>query len=268
MTIISFRTVRVGVVWLALLAAPNFALAPASGQGGLSGGVPLEIKQSNHCRALAPRDWLIQGDPQGRGVDLGTLDRAMYAGWSIPPVGLGLNIPGTWGDPETATINLIAGVILPNLGDTGGARYTSSPQPFLGYFMLRLWESTKYTGLVFNKVYPMSQQAYLNSVYTALTLKGLRRTRGYVAAGVALSIRCVVQIAPPASGQGSRQGEGNLCAAYNRQLGVEFAHSPSTGENFMQNPSTDWNQNGPQGPGYYRRVGNTHEKLAAGRSDC
>jgi hypothetical protein len=56
-------------------------------------------------------------------------------------------------------------------------------------------------------------------------------------------------------------------AGYNKELGTQYAHSPSTGQNFSLDPTTDWHDTGSEGPGYYRQAGNTYEKLELGRDD-
>jgi hypothetical protein len=43
-------------------------------------------------------------------------------------------------------------------------------------------------------------------------------------------------------------------------------HSAS-GENYLVDVTRDYRSDGPQGPGYYRQVGNSLEKLQPGRSD-
>jgi len=71
------------------------------------------------------------------------------------------------------------------------------------------------------------------------------------------------------SGRSSHKsrGEAGELEGYNAQRGTQYAHSPSTGQNFLLDRSTAWNDNGTQGAGYYRSVDNSYEKLAVGRSD-
>ena len=97
-----------------------------------------------------------------------------------------------------------------------------------------------------------------------------------LAAGVAVSLRCQTQLIPvrfdPPGTRAKRSarvgcGTGGTLRGYNRELGTQYAHSPSTGRNYLLDPSTDWQENGPQGPGYYRGVGNGYEKLELGRDD-
>jgi hypothetical protein len=53
---------------------------------------------------------------------------------------------------------------------------------------------------------------------------------------------------------------------YSPWLGMEHYHDATTGENYWVSPSRDWNETGPQGPGYYTKVGNGIRKLESGLS--
>jgi hypothetical protein len=46
---------------------------------------------------------------------------------------------------------------------------------------------------------------------------------------------------------------------------MENYHDSSTGQNYWVNPSNDWNETGPRGPGYYVNIGGETRKLDAGR---
>jgi hypothetical protein len=52
-----------------------------------------------------------------------------------------------------------------------------------------------------------------------------------------------------------------------QQRGTEYAHDPVTGENFLMDYAADHLESGPNGPGFYRQVGNELRKLEPGRSD-
>jgi len=59
-------------------------------------------------------------------------------------------------------------------------------------------------------------------------------------------------------------GETDDLEGYNSQLGTQYVHSPSTGQNYLVDRTAAWNDTGPDGPGFYRKVGNSYEKLEAG----
>jgi hypothetical protein len=72
-------------------------------------------------------------------------------------------------------------------------------------------------------------------------------------------------MAPPPSRAGSRgaSAESDKLKDYNVQLGTQWAHS-STGRHYLLDHATQWNDTGPDGPGYYIKSGNSYEKLTPG----
>lgn len=242
-----------------------------------SGGVPLSLQRTPHCSALTPAGWSLQSNPQASTVEALSPDRSMYAGWGVTSIDRAMEpfYGPLYGDPDTS-IQFMADQILGSLGDSGGMRYTSGPEPFLnGYFTLRHFVSATNAGLVFYKIYPGYgyPQTYIESFYVAIANKSAG-AKLPVAGGVAVSIRCRTQLIPvryePPDGKGGNTpgcGYGGELKGYNKELGWQYAHSPSTGENFLLDTATQWNENGPEGPGYYRPTGNTYEKLELGRDD-
>lgn len=64
----------------------------------------------------------------------------------------------------------------------------------------------------------------------------------------------------------SRDGPDGLSkSSYNKELGTEYMHSPTTGENYLVDSARDY-INGPQGEGVHIRNGNDYIKLQPGRS--
>lgn len=243
-------------------------------------GIPLSVKQTQHCSAFAPNDWTLTSNPQASTADANSGDRSMYAGWG----GLGVNramqqyYGDLYGEPEQSVRTIVSAVVQ-GMGDGSGVRYTSAPQPFLNFFVLRSVESAYVNGVVFYRIYPgPGPGMYVESVYIALANKRLGPAGVKLAAGVAVSLRCQTQLIPvrfdpPSPSSGSKRaarvgcGMGGNLRGYNKELGTQYAHSPSTGQNFLLDPSSDWQENGPQGPGYYRSAGNSYEKLELGRDD-
>jgi hypothetical protein len=263
---------------IALLVA-GAACAAAARLTAQSSGIPLAVKQTEHCSAFAPNDWNLTSNPQASAADAYSGDHSLYAGWGGFAVNRAMQqyYGDLYGDPE-ASIRTILTMIVKAMGDASGVGYSSGPQPFLGYFTLRRVESAQYAGVVFYRIYPgVTPQQYVESVYMALSNKTKGSAGVGVAAGVAVSLRCQTQLVPvrwdpPASSSGKRSprtgcGTGGSLRGYNKELGTQYAHSPSTGQNFLFDPSSDWKENGPQGPGYYRTVGNSTEKLELGRDD-
>jgi hypothetical protein len=271
------RHIVLGIVLVG--GACAFAQAAAKGAAGLPrGGVPMAVKQAGHCSAYVPPGWSIQSNPQASATDLISPDRRAYAGWGVRHVNRAMEsfYGPLHGDPERAAAYVAGQVLQAVLGDAGSVRYTSPPQSFLGYFTLRRFETARSQGLVFYRSYAgMTAQEYIGSSYFAIADKSLGATGLMVASGVATSIRCQTQLVPrrdpgtSGGGSGGKRagcgGEGSL-RGYNKELGHQYAHS-STGENFLLDHATQWQENGPQGAGYYKQNGNFQEKLELGRSD-
>jgi hypothetical protein len=261
-------------VLLAATAAPGAGAPPPAA----ATGVPVVVKETPHCSAYAPADWSISSNPQASALDLQSGDRTMYAGWGVTAINRAMQqyYGPLYGDPETS-IRTLAGMIVGKLFSDSGVQYTSAPEPFLNYFTLRRIASPRTQGIVFYRIYPGSApQFYTESVYFAIADASVARARRAIPAGVAVSIRCATQLLPTSdSGPPSRNakkaekrpgcgGEGNL-RGYNMQLGTQYAHT-ETGSNYLFDIA-DYRNTGPDGPGYYKMVGNTLTKLELGRSD-
>jgi len=249
------------------------SLTPVLGQG-----IPLEVKQTGYCSVFAPRDWTFVSNAQASTAEANSADHTMYAGWGVAGINRAMQryYGNFYGDPETSILTMVTQLVT-SMGDPSRVGYTSAPQLFLNYFTLRRLESAQHAGLVFYRVYPgSSPQEYVESVYFALAHKSRGWEGVNIAAGVAVSLRCVTQLvpvpyAPPRSGTGKRPsragcGRGGNLRGYQKELGTQYAHSPSTGANFLFY-ATEWKENGPEGAGYYRTVGNSYEKLELGRDD-
>lgn len=273
-----------GAVAAAPAPSPRAATAPARSVGARAvapaSGVPLSVQQTQHCSALTPAGWSLQSNPQASTLEALSPDRSMYAGWGVTSIDRSMEpyYGPMYGDPDTS-IQYMVNQILGSLGDAGGMRYTGAPESFLNnYFTLRRFDSAANTGLVFYKVYPgyTYPQTYIESFYVAIANKAQAGAALPVAGGVAVSIRCQTQLIPvrydpPGRGKGGNSprgcGYGGELKGYNKELGWQYAHSASTGENFLLDAATQWQENGPQGAGYYRSSGNSYEKLELGRDD-
>ena len=267
---------------LAALALHAGAIAaPAGRQEALfpKGGVPISVKQFGRCSAYTPQGWTAQSNPQASTAELVSADRRSYAGWGVRGVNTAMEplYGPLFGAPETAAAAMAGEILKVYLNDGGQVHYTSPPQNFLGYFTLRRFATARSHGLVFYRTYSgMSAQEYVGSTYFAVADKSLGPGGLAAASGVATSIRCSTGLVPvrdtagPGGKAGTKRagcgGEGSL-RGYNKELGHQYAHSASTGENFLMDHATQWEENGPQGPGYYKQSGNFQEKLELGRSD-
>ena len=258
---------RRAIALTALILATAPLSAPLSAQArpvSQSRPTPVAVSafHGQYCASYGPRGWAVTSEnPQqfSFGADLLSSDGKAGAGYTIFPSG-GLNsIPG-YQNPDAgvaATLSLMGAQKV-----TFGAKMQLAPNVFAVSFRLPQSE-----GVAFYQVLPVPGGSMV-VLRTASTLTGNWATRGAEASAVARSLHCNVPYVPPApdppslNAKRSQSGEGD--SEYNRWLEKEYYHNPQTGENYWVSPSSDWDQNGPQGPGYYSRNGNDVIKLQPG----
>lgn len=272
---------RVGSLAMFPLVLATLFPAPGKAAGTPPPPIGVEVKQTHHCSALAPRDWAFSSNQQASAADAGSADHTMYAAWGVLAINRQMQpyYGPLYGDPQTSILTVINGTVRQALSDGSGIRYTSSPRPFLNYFALQTIESAQTAGLVFYKIYPGAvPQTHIESFYIAAARKSQSQVRLLIAVGVVVSIRCVTQFqfTPQAAVRPSRTGRpkppgcgaGGALRGYNRELGMQYAHD-SRGSNYFLDPAAQWWDTGPQGPGYYITTsgGNFTEKLELGRDD-
>ena len=104
------------------------------------------------------------------------------------------------------------------------------------------------------------------------TAPGAWESRASEAMAVARSLRCQVPMVPagpdpPELNSKSSSVSNNSDDSdtlYNTWLEMEYYHNPDTGENYWVNPSKDYSQVGPDGPGYDAPYGNSLIRLTPG----
>jgi hypothetical protein len=112
-------------------------------------------------------------------------------------------------------------------------------------------------------------------MYFAFTTVDRWRDRGLLVARIAASIRCTTQFQPrddypvvEAAPAGAATDDNADEPGYNPQLGTEPVNDPTTGENYLVDPSLNWSETGPDGAGYYVQKGvGDWQKLEPGRID-
>ncbi len=239
-----------------------------------AGGVSLSQRAIGQAHALAPADWQGNSSPQGDAVDFTSPDGRCYAGWGVVAINRAMQpyYGDLYGAPETSMRYLLSQQVR-TMGDASSVRFTSGPTRFdsRGYLLARQFESDAHRGLIIYHIYPgpagSGPNDYVESLYVALTAKSFWAKKGGLAINVACSIRGSVQLlnASPAPHR-KKSADDDDPSTYNMQLGWEYCHSAS-GQNYLVDHTACWNDNGPDGPGYYRKVGNNYEKLIRGLSD-
>ncbi len=228
--------------------------------------VTRHVSVYGNCYAIAPANWGIYGSRrEGDALDIASSDGRLAASWGSQgvPGDLARLYPQMYGSPE---------VVIHHSMGASPVSYGRPVQDQFGYTWLpfeialsKPLEPVK--GVVIYRVFPVSGDpfGFILVSRRAQAVKSLWETQGAQAIAVAVSIRCTVQLRPP-SGMGGRvpSEEDRMESTYNRQLGTEYAHNPETGQLYWMSHSTDWKENGPQGPGYYIQSGNELKKLAQG----
>lgn len=256
------------------------ASPPQQGFSGSGGLIPVALVSGQYCRALAPAGWTITDQSaQGSTFSLASADWRMRASYGVVGINSGaglIYVRPQGGDPATqamAMSQIVAGEPVQVIGQ----------QNMMGAQLFNFRGASE-QGFVLYRTYPVPGDPY-SYVLSFRVAAGPTQQEESIAGAVASTIDCVTQFHPPANGyaqvqprsEGQATGtsakcragdcdDGDLAGTYNVQLGTGYVHS-ETGENFLVDPSTDYHETGPDGPGYYRQVGNSYEKLTPGWSD-
>lgn len=243
--------------------------------GSGSGPVPLTPIAAGQCQTFAPDGWTVtETNPAGTAFALVSADRSMmalYAGMGTAP----LMTP-------SQLVQQIIGA------ETGAPVNVLSDGETFGDYQVMKFSSGAYSGYVlyykadaiYDPTLPPGAQSYILIARIAMGANGDNQSVA-TAGSVAAAIRCHAVVIPKPIGGGtdrsSSHGAGtsakcagggecddsDLAGTYNAQLGTGWAHD-SLGRNYNVDVTSDWNDNGPDGPGYYASVGGTQEKLQGG----
>ena len=241
------------------------------------------------CIADAPADWMMTAPDRSDRADLISPDGSMYAGYGILAINTTLQAyagayPPPMNDPDLYSIDpaTVAGaygrIVVSEIGGSGDLITEETVQPLPGYLLSVVGGSTHAGAILFHETgYPGDglNYSYALPMYFAFTTLDRWERHGARVARVAASIRCSTQFQPPddypvveASEAGVAGDENGDDAGYNPQLGTEPVNDPSTGDNYLVDPSVEWSETGPDGPGYYvAKGGGDYQKLEPGRLD-
>jgi hypothetical protein len=254
-----------------------------------SGGFKLAALSSAACTADAPFDWAMQAPDRSDRADVISPDGSMYAGYGIQAVNTALadfayaydpplSDPNLYSDDPAAVAMAYGQLVVASLGGSPDLDVDELVQPTPDYLLLSVAGST-HRGAIFFRAAGFPGDGYTYSyalpMYFAFTTADLWESEGLLVARVAASIRCSTQFQPPndypvveAGTTGDAADANGDDAGYNPQLGTEDVNDPTTGENYLVDPSTNWSETGPDGPGYYvQKGGYDYQKLEPGRVD-
>lgn len=257
---------------IALVTAVQLPPAKAQGRPNTNSSAPVHVIpfQGQYCASLAPQGWFVVAENAQRsafGADFSSADGKATAGFSIFPAGTIGSIPGSQ-TPD--------GAVAASLSSMGSVRLQFGQRMQLGpNVFLVSYRAAQFQGAAFYQVIPEGRGAYLIVMRSANVAAGYWGARGPEASAVARAVRCQVPNVPaspdppslnakPRRGGAAETGEGD--SFYNQWLDKETYDNAATGENFWVIPSRDWQQNGPNGPGYYAKHGNSIVKLESGYS--
>jgi len=238
-------------------------------------GIETVAKSWSSCTAFAPADWTIIGNEQrvGIGVDLTAPDQTMYASYGIVAVArttetLGTDYYGT-ATPERFLQTMIES------GGATGFELENESQSVEGY-TLRYWRANshgkQFRGFALYQTFETGDPSnYIVAYHLGSVEAGKWDQNKHLVYDVAASILCTKHLFP-AQESSARQPKGSSKDQVDDELstkreeammGFQNVYSPSTGQHWEASYS-DYNPTGPDGAGYYRRVGNSYEKLNEG----
>jgi hypothetical protein len=234
-------------------------------------GVQTVAKNWSSCNAFAPADWAIVGNEEriAIGVDLTSGDGKMTASYGVAGVSGGAYYG--MGSPEDYIQTMMR-----NNG-AAGFQFDGEPQNVGGY-TLRYWRAEisgrAVRGFALYVAFDTDDpNTYIITLRMGSTDAGKWDEQKNIVYDIAASIRCTKHLFPAQETrtrepQGSSKDKIESDLSTKREeamMGFQNVYSPSTGEHWEASYS-DYNATGPDGPGYYRKVGGVggYEKLSEG----
>lgn len=266
-----------GIANAAVSATPTGSAAPEAVTGGMPRETvgapltPLEPLSAGQCHTFAPAGWrVIDQNKDGTVFTLQSGDGRLSAAYAGAAVGAGL-VQGYYGPqyrtPETFALYAVQTI-------TGEpAQQTGAPEPVGPYEAIR-FTSASHSGYVLLYRFQVPDPGgYGVMLRIAIGNAGDAHSVG-IAGAVAAAARCTAVLHPSTGpvyraprddhGAGRAGGDGDMAGTYNAQLGTGWVHDPATGQNYNVDVTSDWRENGPAGPGYYKQNGNDVTKLQPG----
>jgi hypothetical protein len=273
-----------GLIVAGIAGVVLYVMTPGNGSGGRGSGpftqtvkpvdahgVQTVAKNWTSCNAFAPADWTIIGNEQriAIGVDLASADQSMTASYGVSAVAGGAYY-------GMATPEDYIQTMMRNTG-SNGFEFEGNAQNIEGY-TLRYWRAQ--TGgravrgfALYHAFNTDDPSTYIITLRMGSTDTAKWEQNKNIAYDVAASIRCTKHLFP-AQESSAREPKGSSKDQIEEELstkrreammGFQNVYSPTTGEHWEASYS-DYNATGPDGPGYYRRVGSVggYEKLNEG----
>lgn len=240
---------------------------------GGPGPVPLTELSSGPCKTFAPEGWKITDqNKDGTVLTVTSADGGLTGAYGALAVNAG-QVQGLYG-PQYRTPETIGAYVIKALINEDPQMAATSET--VGSYQATRFTSASHSGyyLAYRFPVPADPGGYGLIMRIAIGHAGDDHSVG-VAGAAAAAIRCTASLHPSegpvyhapsdtAHGAASTGGsDTDMAGTYNAQLGTGWVHDAGTGQNYNVDVTTDWNENGPDGPGYYKPNGT---KLVPGMS--
>ncbi len=241
--------------------------------------LPLKRLSATHCFTFAPEGWRVT-DSNAEGTVFGAAspNGDKIAGYMVSGVNGGVARSGYYG-PQYRTSDDYALYIVSNAMIREEARYVGEAKTF-GYYRVLEFSSAHRRGYVLLYTLPLPGDPGGYVVDLRIAVGTPNNPRSIADAGsVAAAMRCTAHPKPARTidisgastathGTGKSDDEDvTMAGTYNAQLGTGWVHDPNTGQNYSVDAVKDYSENGPDGPGFYKRNGNDIIKLENGLSE-
>jgi hypothetical protein len=242
-------------------------------------GIQTVVKSYGSCAGFVPNDWTVSGAENNVaiGIDFRSMQQAEGATYMIAAVPVYVDAYGRdfYGSANpTRYIQSTLGLL-----DISGFQYTSQATQLPGGYSLMFWQGyvqgQPVRGFAHYMTFPSGTgSGYIIALRYGFTPASLWQKRMNVVYDAAASARCQKRLFPvqnsgvPSSHRSAShepKGSSEDLSTLREETTMEYqnVYSPSTGQHWEASWD-DYNPTGPDGPGYYRQVGNSYEKLEAG----
>jgi hypothetical protein len=244
---------------------------PSDGTGPLQtanagpGPIPLTALSSGPCRTFAPEGWKITDqNKDGTVLTVTSADGSLTAAYGAMAINAG-QVQGLYGpqfrSPEAISAYLVKALV------NEDAQLKPNAET-IGSYQATKFTTASHAGYVLTYRFPVAADpgGFGLILRIAIGKAGDAHSVG-VAGAAAAATRCNAQLhpsegpvyhAPSSSAHGADSAGGSdndLAGTYNAQLGTGWVHDPGTGQNYNVDVTNDWNENGPDGPGFYKPNG-------------
>lgn len=233
---------------------------------------PLREIHSAACTTQVPDGWgIVDGNTNGTLLTLTSSDRAMVANYTVTAV----TGPVAQTMPPGAFVQQLATVLT-----NAPVKIIAGGRDFGGYHVMAI-ESGRYGGYILFHAFALQSNNAGYGILMRLALGDKNsRTSLATAGSVVAAIRCkAVQMPQPlnaetnsadnhdtgttAACRAGKCDDSDLAGSFNAQLGTGWVHD-SKGRNYNVDVVGAYNDDGPDGPGYYATIDGSREILHPG----